>query len=145
MMPHQRRTYRMSRAGRKILPERCGDFQGGPFHPLQPVEVRKYLCINKWSVTGTDAWNGSQGELAEVNGQSAGNTIRNESKGVLHGEAGADDVVHDKRLESTGQVTHESQAETDIRRYFAGDGFEVVDGFTHIALQNIKHWKTCQR
>ena len=48
MMPHLRRTYWMSRDGREILPARCGDFQGVAFYPLQPVEVRKYLCINKW-------------------------------------------------------------------------------------------------
>jgi len=73
---------------------RRGDFQGGTFYPLQAVEVRKYLCIDKWSSNTTRGYeSGSQRTYVVIDSQSARDTIRDKSKGSLHGQPGTDDVV----------------------------------------------------
>lgn len=80
---------------------RCGDFQGGTFYPLQAVEVRKYLCIDKWSSNTTRGnESSSQSTSGVIYSQSAWGAIRDKSKCSLHGQPGTDDVIDKERLET---------------------------------------------
>ncbi len=79
---------------------------------------------------------------AVINGQGARDAFGNESKDGLHGESGADDIVHDKRTETYGNVMGKTQAKAEIGRYFTVKRLELVDGFTDVTVKDIHHRKT---